>query len=251
MRTVATSRRRKNLPTQHGGVVRPGPSVLVVAAVLLAAACGSSGPAATLADGSTSASLPPALKRLGPTAVLTTERTLSFRALDARGRACVALSSQPALAPGQPFVERLDHYGASMTFRPRGGPFVVGCMSVSTTAGANGVWCGHVVGEIRDGHLVDPRLDIACRATRDGATGQAIGSAWIEPVAHARWIIVRGHALIQIYPVPVHSAAAALPIRVTTRAVDVATATAVFRIEQYDTKGTRVSESTIRTAVAG
>lgn len=212
---------------------------LVSAAVCVSAGCASSRhPAVKLADGSAGKALPAALERLGDTAVLTRERTVTLRSIDARGRACVALGAGSVLVPRQTLVERIDHLGLSVTFRPRGGPFVYGC----TSSGSSGGWCGHVVGEVRQGHLVDPRLDIACRT----AAGDAIGSAWIEPVAQARWIIVRGQGVIQIYPT-----AASLPVRVTTLSADIPTATAVFRVEQYDAQGTRVLEATLRTAVAG
>ncbi len=212
--------------------------VLISAAAVLSAGCGNSRPPVKLADGSGGSPLPAALERLGKTSVLTSERTVQLRTLDAQGRACVRLSAGRALAPDQMLVERIDHLGASVTFRLRGEPFAYGC----TSSGRSHRWCGHFVGEIRQGHLVDPRLDIACRT----AAGAPIGSAWIEPVAQAKWIVIRGRGVIQIYPT-----AASLPVRVTTLSVDIPTATAVFRVEQYDLQGTRVSEATLRPAVAG
>jgi hypothetical protein len=210
--------------------------------LLVYGGCGGSEHRATLADGSPGAPPPAVLKELGASAILTTVHIVSMRSLDARGRACVALTAGRALTPDEMLIERIDHFGASVTFRPRNGPFMFGCTAAARRPGVLGSWCGHVVGEIRAGHLVDPRLDIACRSPE----GQAIGSAWVEPVAGARWIVVRDHALVQIY-----RAAASLPVRVTTPVVDVPTATAVFRIEQYDAQGSRVSEATVRTAVAG
>ena len=222
----------------------PSGAIWVVATslLLLCGGCGGSEHRPTLADGSPGAVTPTVLKKLGASAILTTVRTVSRRSLDAHGRACVALTAGRTLTPDEPLVERVDHFGVSATFRPRNGPFVFGCTAATHSPGILGEWCGHVVGEIRGGHLVDPRLDIACRTPAGGA----IGSAWIEPVPRARWIVVRDHALAQIY-----RTAASLPIRVTTQVVDIPTATAVFRIEQYDAEGTRVSEATVRTAVAG
>ncbi|MEP6893682.1 MAG: hypothetical protein ABI927_07870, partial [Gaiellaceae bacterium] len=132
----------------------------------------------TLADGSTAGRIPAALGHLAPRAVLTRERTLTTHSLDARGRACVALTTGRAPAPAHVFVQRVDHYGSSLTFQPADGRFVTGCTSGAHTPGAEGsrgntAWCGHIVGEIRAGHLVDPRLDIACRT----ASGAPIGSA--------------------------------------------------------------------------
>lgn len=242
------TRRSQCEAKQLGGTgQRPRPShaiglfavvVVVSAAAVMSAGCGSSHPPVKLADGSSGRPIPTALERLGKTAVFASERAVRVQALDARERSCVRLSAGRALAPDQLLVKRVDHLGASVTFRPRGGPFVFGC----TSSGPSDGWCGHVVGEIRHGHLFDPRLDIACRT----AAGDPIGSAWIDPVAQARWIVVRDHGVIQIYPT-----AASLPVRVTTLSVDIPTATAVFRVEQYDRQGTRVSEATLRTAVAG
>ena len=232
-----TGRRRLRRPVPSGVVW-----VVATSLLLLGGGCGNSEHRATLADGSPGAATPTVLKKLGASAILTAVRTVSMRSLDARGRACVALAAGRALTPDETVVERVDHFGASVTFRPRNGPFVFGCTGATRSPGVLGEWCGHVVGEIRGGHLVDPRLDIACRTP----AGVAIGSAWIEPVPHARWIVVRDHALAQIY-----RRTASLPIRVTTQVVDVPTATGVFRIEQYDAEGTRVSEATVRTAVAG
>ena len=239
-------RRLPRAKTQRGGtglVARPSSAVGIVFAILLiSAGCGSSQAPVKLADGSTGAPIPEALKGLGHTAVLTTVRVVPLHALDARARACVEPAARRSLAPNQLFVQRVDHYGSSVTFRPRGGPFILGCTYAAGRPATKSTWCGHVVGEIRDGHLVDPRLDIACRTS----AGSPIGSAWIEPVVNAQWIVVRGHVLTQIYP-----AAGSLPVRVTTLSADVPTATAVFRVEQYDADGTRVSEETLRTAVAG
>ena len=239
-------RRAGSAVTQLGGLGRkPRPSLaawVAFAVLLLSTACGGSRPRTTLADGSPGARVPSALKQFGDTALLTAVRTVSLHSLDAQGRACVALTTGRALAPDQRFVERVDHFGSSVTFRPQGGPFVIGCTSATGGSGTKGTWCGHAVGEIRGGRLVDPRLDIACRT----AAGRAVGSAWIEPVVHARWIVVRDHALVQVYPV-----AASLPVRVATLSADIPTATAVFRVEQYDATGSRVSEATLRTAVAG
>jgi len=109
----------------------------------------------------------------------------------------VTLTTGLAPAPDQPFVERVDHFGSSVTFRPRTGAFVIGCTSGSVRSGIRKGWCGHVVGEIRSGHLVDPRFDIACRT----GAGKPISSAWIERVDNAKWIVVRDHALVQVYPV--------------------------------------------------
>ena len=247
-RLVTQRRKRQSVSIRPGGSGRkPRPSyatALVLIAVFGCASCGNSRPVILLADGSRGGPIPSPLRDLGDTAVLTSERTVTEHNLDSRGRACMALDSGRRLAPGQAVVERVDHFGSSLTYRPRGGPFVFGCAS---SAARKHAWCGHAVGEIRRGHLADPRLDIACRT----ATGAPLGSAWIEPVADAKWIVVRGRDLIQIYPVATGVALASLPVRVTTLAADIPTATALFRIEQYDAKGTRIAEATLRAAVAG
>ena len=216
---------------------------VLVAVLLLVRGCGEHRhphPTA-LADGSTAQPTPPELQSLGSGAFLTRVRATTAAGLDRRARACVDSAAGRPVDPRQAIIERVDALGSSSTFQPRPGRFVFGCTSGSGTPSSRS-WCGHVAGELRGGELVDPRLDIACRTQ----AGAPIGSVWITPVAGARWIVVRDRPGIQIYRV-----AGSLPVRVTTTSVDLATATAVFRVEQYDDSGARVAEATLRTAVAG
>lgn len=69
---------------------------------------------------------------------------------------------------------------------------------------------------------------------------------WIDPDPRARWIVAREQGLAQVYPV-----VGPLPIRITTSAVDVRSASATFIVEQYDGTGGRVAFSIVRAAVAG
>ena len=196
-----------------------------------------------LADGSPSQPVPHELSGLGTASVLTRVHTVTSTNLNRRDRLCIHSEAGRPLGPGDVAVERLDALGSSLTFRPRGGRFVYGCIAGGRNPIAEASWCGHVAGEVRHDRLVDPRLDIGCHTSSGAAP---IGSAWIDPVPGARWIVVRDRMRIQIYPT-----AASLPIRITTTAVDIETATALFRLEQYDGSGARIAEATLRTAVAG
>jgi hypothetical protein len=224
----------------------PLASVGIVALLLTLAGCGERSrtphtPPA-LVDGLLSQPAPRELEQLGQTAVLTRVRTLTATTLSRRDRSCVRAEAGGALRATEVAVERVDALGSSLTFRLRGERFVHGCTSGGAGQAPRSDWCGHMEGKLRHGRLTDPRLDILCRTHR----GEPVGSVWIDPVRGARWVVVRDTSRVQIYPT-----AGSLPVRVTTTTVDLQTATAVFRVEQYDGSGARIAEATIRAAVAG
>ena len=85
-------------------------------------------------------------------------------------------------------------------------------------------------------------LDILC----EDAERHFLGLAWIEPVAGARYVVLREALYAEVYEV-----AAGLPVRVATHDVDVGTSSATFRIEQYDGVGRRLARRTLHAFVAG
>ncbi|HXY16976.1 MAG TPA: hypothetical protein VEH79_02265 [Gaiellaceae bacterium] len=196
---------------------------------------------ASLVDGRRAQPPPPQLRALGSSAVLTEVRTVASSDLSPAERRCVR-GDGSLLGTGWPLVERVDVRSITVTFRPVRGRFVYGCMSSGRRKTRDIAWCGHAYGPLRGGRLTDPRLDVSCRDAR----GRPWASAWIEPVPGARWIVVDGNDPPQIYPAAVN-----LPVRVTTTSVDLPSATATFRVEQYDGSGRRVSFSILRAAVAG
>jgi hypothetical protein len=213
-------------------------------AILLAAAGCNDTPAtpSVLADGSAPPPLPKAVERLGQGVTNTRVRVIAGDQLTAANHACVLSELGRALHARDVAVERIDALGSSITFRPDHARLVYGCTSGTGEPPAHVHWCGHIAGKLRGDTLPDPRLDIGCRT----AQGDAIGSVWIDPAPKVRWIVVRDRSRIQVY-----ATAGSLPVRVTTTAVDVEAATAVFKVEQYDGTGTRIAEGTLRTAVAG
>ena len=85
-------------------------------------------------------------------------------------------------------------------------------------------------------------MDILCKDVEK----RPVGLAWVEPVAGARYVVVREHDYAEVY-----EAASGLPVRVATHNVGVETSSATFSIEQYDSLGRRLSRRRLRAAVAG
>ena len=98
----------------------------------------------------------------------------------------------------------------------------------TTPAGRSG-WCGSSFGRLYGGHLRDARLDIAgC----SGKNGMPIAFAWIEPIAHARYVVVSGPHWSEAY-----MTAAALPVRISTTDVEADLAGARFHVTEFDDRG--------------
>jgi hypothetical protein len=131
-------------------------------------------------------------------------------------------------------IERVGRLGGSITLRA--GAVLIGC---DRAAGSRG-WCAGVVGLVRGGHLVDPRLSLTCR----GASGASVGFAWIEPVRGASWLVVgRGSAEER------YAASGGLPIRVATR--DVELDSARFVVTQYGPRGDELERRRLLVHAAG
>ena len=210
--------------------------------ILLCASCGSKTEVQVrLADARPAPPLPAALRGMSD-AVLTRALAAGPGRISPSERSCVNALTNSVPAANVRMVERVDVRGTSLTFRVPGTARVFGCLSNRGPRHRGVTWCGHVVGEIRHGLLLDPRLDIACRDRH----GHPWGSVWIDPDPRARWIVAREQGLAQVYPV-----VGPLPIRITTSAVDVRSASATFIVEQYDGTGGRVAFSIVRAAVAG
>ena len=105
---------------------------------------------------------------------------------------------------------------------------------------SRGRWCAGVVGLVRRGRLVDPRLSLTCRDT----AGKRIGFGWIEPVHDARWIVVGTGREAERYAVR-----GGLPIRITTRAVRLDSAE--FDVAQYAVDGRELERRRVTMHAAG
>jgi hypothetical protein len=124
-------------------------------------------------------------------------------------------------------VERVGLDGESVTFRDSVG--LGACDRTTATQTGGSGWCGSSFGRLYGGHLRDARLDIAgCR----GKDGAPIAFAWIEPIAHARYVVVAEPHGSEVY-----MTAASLPVRVSTSDVAADLTRARFHVTEHDDRG--------------
>jgi len=91
------------------------------------------------------------------------------------------------------------------------------------------------------GRVSDPRLTVCTRP--NGTPVVAFG--WVNPVRHARWIVVDQPGFREVYPV-----AGRLPVRVATvSGIDTARGT-VFRTTQYGARGVVLARRKVVAVIA-
>jgi hypothetical protein len=141
-------------------------------------------------------------------------------------------------------VERIGVDSRSLTFANREQTRVYACDGGIDAAGERAPpWCAAVFGELVEGRLLDPRLDVVCR---DRAR-RPLAYAFVDPVAGAHWIGIQQKGYVELYEV-----LAGLPVRVAgTRGVDAENARATFEVAQYDDEGHELVHGTLEAAVAG
>jgi hypothetical protein len=217
---------------------------LILLGLPVIAGCGGGASPAKLADGSSPRQVPAVLRNLGRPIVMTRVRIVLPRELDRPFLSSCLNEHVPAtLAAAERIVWRAGVDAESVTFRGRPAGWIRGCDSSAGPAESGGRWCGGPIGRLRpDGRLYDPRLDIGCL----DANGDQIGAAWIDPLRRTRYLAVGHHGYSEVY-----ETAGGLPVRVTTSEVHVEGSSATFRVEQYTAEGKRLSQDTIRVAVAG
>ena len=160
-------------------------------------------------------------------------------------RLALCLKSFGTDVPGDTVVvERVGVFAESLTFRDPGARHVFACDGGIDAAGERAKpWCGGSVGALREGGLLDPRLDVLCRDPE----GKPLAYAWIEPAVGSEWIGVDQGAFTEIYEV-----AAGLPVRVaSTRNVDRRRSRATFDVTHYDEHGRELLAGKVEAAVAG
>jgi hypothetical protein len=151
-------------------------------------------------------------------------------------RCLTGASERPA--PGT-IVERTGVNGSTVTFRTASGQDVVACDGTFRRS-----WCGRALGHLHDGHLLDPRLDLAGCST---AAGDPLAFAWIEPGSGTRFVAIEQSGYVEVYEV-----AGRLPVRVTTtRDIDSETSSARFVVSEHDATGRRLRSYTLDARVAG
>jgi hypothetical protein len=209
---------------------------VAVAAAVLAAGCGhGGGRPARLLDGRPAAHFRPV-----PDSVVGAARVLERADVDD----CLSGADRAKVPAETLVVERIGVDSRSLTFANRAQTRVYACDGGIDAAGERAPpWCAAVFGELVDGRLLDPRLDVVCR---DRAR-RPLAYAFVEPVAGARWIGIRQEGYVELYEV-----LAGLPVRVAgTRGVDVEDARATLEVAQYDAEGRELVHGTLEAAVAG
>jgi hypothetical protein len=210
-------------------------NVAAAAAVLAAGCDDGAGRPARLLDGRPAAHFRPV-----PDSVVGAGRVLQRADVDD----CLTAADRATIPADALVVERTGVDSRSLTFANRERTRVYACDGGIDAAGERAPpWCSAVFGEVVDGRVLDPRLDVVCR---DRAR-RPLAYAFVEPVAGARWIGVREGGYVELYEV-----LAGLPVRVAgTRGVDLENARATFEVAQYDAEGHELVHGALEAAVAG
>ena len=104
-------------------------------------------------------------------------------------------------------------------------------------------WCGGAYGQLFDGRLRDPRLNIGCMTEED----ENVGFAWVHPAKNVRYVSVEQPEYVEVYEVT-----GGLPVRVATRSgVKIEGSRATFDLLEHDSDGQLVRRYRLETAVAG
>lgn len=141
-------------------------------------------------------------------------------------------------------LEVVGIHGRSLTFYAARRTSLAGCeASARAVEPRVGPWCGVAHGRLFDGRLRDGRLSMVNCRDEDGRT---VAFGWIEPMARARWLIVRGDDALEVYPV-----VSRYPVRVTTKDVDTRTSSALFEVAQYGSDGRKLGGGRVAMRVAG
>jgi hypothetical protein len=177
---------------------------------------------------------------VGPT-VLTTVEVRSARL--ARGGSPIERCLRTGGDPLGPIVVRVGASGESVTFSDRSRLGLQACDSGAGLQEDDRPWCGSAFGQLHDGRLRDPRLDLGGCETADG---QPVGFAWVEPNPGAAYVAVRQPGYAEVYEL-----AGRLPIRVTTSAVDLETSSALFDVSEHTADGGLLRRYELETRVAG
>jgi hypothetical protein len=212
---------------------------LLVMVVFVAAACDGGGRPRRLLHEQQAAEFRPV-----PGSVLTEGRVLRRSLLGRRLEGCLFKGDRASVAADAVVVERVGVDSESLTFANRSRTGVYACDGGVDSVGERPPpWCGSVFGELAEGRLLDPRLDVLCR----DRSGAPLAYAFVEPVAGAHWIGVEQDGYTEVYEV-----LGGLPVRIaSTRRVSTQGARATFEVSQYDVQGRLLVHGDLEAAVAG
>lgn len=217
-------------------------SLLLIAGVLVACAHGDDMPT-RLMNGSTPGTLSIKLQNIPATdIVLTSVKVTDFADIvpDSPIAECFRQSSNPLSGS---VVERVGVVSSSVTSRTTDGRAIDGCDDTSGPREENRRWCGGAFGQLFEGRLRDPRLNIGCLTEDD----EMVGFVWVQPGERARYVSVEQPGYVEVYEV-----ADDLPVRVSTRnGVEVEGSRATFDLFEHDEDGRLVRRYRLEAAVAG
>lgn len=211
-----------------------------VSAVFVAAGCEHGGGRPTrLLDGRPALAFTPVRA-----SVVAAGRVLTRSELGRRLDACISAADRANVAPDAIVVERVSVAGESLTFANRDRSGVFACDGGIDPSGERAPpWCHAVFGELADGRVLDPRLDVICR---DRAR-RPLAYVFVDAVPGARWVGVQQRDYVELYEV-----LGGLPVRLAaTSGIDVEQALARLEVTQYDAEGRELVRGELEATVAG
>jgi hypothetical protein len=140
-------------------------------------------------------------------------------------------------AAGSRSVERVGVDGTSATTVSEDAGSAWACDSTPVRAR-----CGHAFVRLRPARMWDPRLSVTCSRP----DGSPLGFVWIRPSPRSAYVVVRGDAYAEAYP-----AVGGLPVRVTTRDIDLATTSARLRYSEHTATGVKIADAVLDARVSG
>lgn len=217
-------------------------SLLLIAGALVACAGDDETPT-RLMDGSTPEALPVKLQNVAENDVaLTSVKVTDFADVVPGSPIAECLRQSSTPVSGQ-VVERIGVVSSSVTSRAKDGRAIAGCDNTSGPREEDRPWCGGAYGQLHNGRLRDPRLDIGCLTEDD----DMVGFVWVHPRARARYVSVDQPEYLEVYEV-----AGDLPVRVSTRSgVQVEGSRATFDLLEHDGDGRLLRRYRLEAAVAG
>jgi hypothetical protein len=226
-------------------VRRFGVMCVVVGVATASAGCerADTSPPTRLMDGSRPAALPVDLEGIVKAPVRTSVTVTVLAKIKATSAISTCVRRAANDRPDGPIVVRVGVQGASVTFRNGSGTGLYVCDNSAGPRERDRHWCGGAFGELNDGRLRDPRLDMGDCVTGEG---KPLGFAWIEPGPQTRFVVVSQPSYAEVY-----ETASGLPVRVTTDDVEIERSRALFDLSEHAADGSLIRKYRVEPGVAG
>ncbi|MDH4102195.1 MAG: hypothetical protein OEW52_00605 [Thermoleophilia bacterium] len=217
----------------------------MVVGSLLTIGCDTNDPGApmTLMNGSRAPELPVDLEGVASPAVSTSVATSSIGEIGAGSAFGACAKRAQGERRSVPVVVRVGVTGESVTFRTESRRGLYGCDNSQGSREEGRRACGVAFGQLSEGRLEDPRLNVGACTTKGG---EPLGFAWVQPVPNATFVAVEQDGYVEVY-----RTAGGLPIRVTTDDVEIDRSGATFRITEHAEDGGLIQQYRVEASVAG